>query len=514
MLEILTGEQQTVLRQQAMKVKDPLSDEIRALIPEMIETMRHAEGTGLAAPQIGKSIRLFVIEVGERVYVFINPVITKKSEKTVLYEEGCLSLPGLFFDIERSERITLDYQNQHGSKKTLTTDGLLAIVIQHEMDHLDGVLIVDRFRDQSIKLSPWISDVTPRGNRVKNVSNPAPIADIVHVDIPEPVVTATKRSDPDSTPKINVVFMGTPPFSASLLTVLIDGGYHIVAVFTRPDKESGRGKKIMPSAVKDMAIAHGIPVEQPHRFDDDSIAKLRSYKPDLIVVAAYGRILPKTVLDMPGFGCINVHTSLLPRWRGASPVQNTLISGDTETGVTLMLMDEGVDTGDIIATSKRSIADDDTYHSLLGKLASDAANLLIATLPSFVERTIEPKKQDGAQATLCQLIERDDGRIFWNDSAMNIHNRFRGLSPWPGIFSFWKQKDGGYVRLKFTKLSIWDDDADTRSFGEVFEADDRIAVQTGSGIVFIDEIQPEGKKPMPVRDFINGRPDFLGSILG
>lgn len=326
---------------------------------------------------------------------------------------------------------------------------------------------------------------------------------------------APGRADSTSVPKVRVIFMGTPDFSGRIFSSLLDAGYHVIAAYTKPDRESGRDRKIVPSPVKQIAASRGIPVEQPVRFDADAIVSLRRYKPDLIIVAAYGKILPKAVLDLTGFGCINVHASLLPRWRGASPVQNALLAGDAETGVTIMLMDEGIDTGNILSKKIRTISFDDTQRSLLEKLAEDGAAALAETLPDWVERRIEPKVQDGSQATVCQLIEREDGRIFWNSTAVEIWNRYRALTPWPGIFSFWKQKDGGFVRLKFSRISIQKTDPTVRrEFGEVFESGEKIAIQTGEGLVFIEEIQAEGKSPMPVRDFLNGRTDLVGSILG
>jgi len=315
-------------------------------------------------------------------------------------------------------------------------------------------------------------------------------------------------------PGLRVVFMGTPEFSATILEGLILLGFRIAAVYTRPDKPVGRKREPVHSPVKRIAMERGIPLEQPARFDEDTVKKLGSYSPDLVVVAAYGRILPESVLAIPGFGCLNVHASLLPRWRGASPVQNALLAGDAETGVTIMLMDAGMDTGPILAQSSFPISENDTRDSLLRRMAEDGVRLLSENLPAWIEHRIEPKPQDGSGVTLCQLIEREDGRIFWNDSAISVRNRHRALHPWPGIFTFWKREDG-LLRLKLTKISIQKSDpAIKRRFGEVFEIGEKIAVQTGEGLVFLEEVQPEGKSPMPIRDFLNGRPDFLGVLLG
>ncbi|NTW30529.1 MAG: methionyl-tRNA formyltransferase [Candidatus Moranbacteria bacterium] len=317
----------------------------------------------------------------------------------------------------------------------------------------------------------------------------------------------------DSVPKIRVVFMGTPDFAKELLNGLLDAGYNVVAAYTRPDKPVGRHREMIPSPVKALALQQNIPVEQPVRFDEITIASLKSYRPDIIVVAAYGRILPQTVLSLPGFGCLNVHASLLPRWRGASPVQNALLSGDSETGVSIMLMDAGMDTGPLFAQKAFPIASDDTYTTLLSRMSTDGVTLLREVIPQWIERRIEPIDQDDSKATLCELIEREDGRILWNDSAENILNQYRGLSPWPGIFTFWKRNDG-LIRLKLTKISIQKTDpVAERKYGEVFEAGEKIAVRCGLGIVFLEELQPEGKGRMSTRDFINGKPEFIGSVL-
>lgn len=327
-------------------------------------------------------------------------------------------------------------------------------------------------------------------------------------------VLRNREKNASAVPQVRVVFMGTPDFAAIALRKLIDTTYHVVAVYTQPDKPVGRKQEMSPSPVKRLAVENALPVEQPDRFDASAIDTLRRYKPDVIIVAAYGKILPKEVLDIPGFGCVNIHASLLPRWRGASPVQNALLAGDKETGITLMLMDEGMDTGPILARLPVPIAPDDTSVTLLERLARAGADFLIETLPLFIRRKLEARPQEETGATLCQLIERDDGRILWNETAETIWNQYRGLSPWPGIFTFWKVADGEFLRLKLTRIAIESTDPlPRRRLGEVFESGGRIGVQTGLGAVFIESLQPSGKEEMPVRDFLNGRQGFLGSIL-
>lgn len=330
--------------------------------------------------------------------------------------------------------------------------------------------------------------------------------------------TPSKTSDPSiqnfKAPQVSVVFMGTPEFAATTLASLIAERYNIVGVVTQPDRKSGRKQELTPSAVKALAMKHGLPVFQPERLDKDAIKKLSDWKPDIIVVAAYGRILPKAVLDLPGFGCINVHASILPRWRGASPVANALIAGDTETGITIMELNEGMDTGDIIAVKKLPINPEERANELLDRLAELGAALLIETLPFWITRAITtlPQTEDGV--TLCQLIEREDGRIFWNASATEIYNRFRGLHPWPGLFTYWRRDEDGAIRIKLHEIEIQKSLLATQHpVGTVLEIGEKIGIVTGAGVIFPVIIQAEGKAPLTITEFLQGYPDFIGAIL-
>lgn len=313
--------------------------------------------------------------------------------------------------------------------------------------------------------------------------------------------------------KTRVVFMGTPIFAETVLRALIDTRYDLVAVYTQPDKPSGRDQEVLKSPVKILAEAQRISLEQPSRLDDAAIDTLHSYKPDIVIVAAYGKILPEKMLKAPRFGCINIHASLLPRWRGASPVQNALLAGDTETGVTIMLMDTHMDTGPILAQKIVPIAPDDTTETLLPKLATTGSSLLLETLPDILQEKKEAVPQNENTATLCQLIEREDGKIFWSDEAETIYNRYRALTPWPGIFSFWK-KGGSLFRIKLHRISLQRQNSEAQhALGEIFELGDKIGVETARGVIILNEIQLEGKDRVSIHDFIRGYPDFIGSVL-
>ena len=314
-------------------------------------------------------------------------------------------------------------------------------------------------------------------------------------------------------PEIRVVFMGTPSMAATALLSLADHDYNIVGVVTKPDKPVGRTQETVPSAVKVEAMKLGLPLLEPQKLDPETIEAIKAWKPDLIVVFAYGKILPQALLDVPGFGCINIHTSLLPKWRGASPIQNALLAGESETGVTIMLMDAGMDTGDILKQEKLSIDPLESREDLTKRMTESASGLLLEVIPEWIERTLVPVKQNNAEATLCQLIERGDGKIIWSDDAESLYHRYRALHPWPGIFTFWKKGDE-LLRLKLLSVSYQKQDPQIpEPIGKVFEVGEKVGVKTGQGILFLEEIQLEGKTPVSIQEFIRGYPEFTESLL-
>ncbi len=317
----------------------------------------------------------------------------------------------------------------------------------------------------------------------------------------------------NETPKIRVVFMGTPSLAATLLSALITRQYNIVGVVTKRDSPAGRKKEIAENPVKTAALEQKLPIIQPEKIDSFAIEHIRAWKPDLIVVAAYGKILPQAVLDIPGFGCVNFHPSLLPKWRGAAPIQNAILAGEKMSGVTIMLMDQGMDTGDILKQVPVPIAPDDTTLTLTEKLVATGTTLLLETLPLWVKRQITPIKQEEKEATLCQMIERQDGHIIWTDDAESIYNRYRALSPWPGVFTYWR-KNGELIRMKLITLSCQKYNTRvSQPLGKVFEIGEKIGVQTTTGIIFLEEIQLEGKSPMPIDEFLRGNSSLIGSFL-
>jgi methionyl-tRNA formyltransferase len=311
--------------------------------------------------------------------------------------------------------------------------------------------------------------------------------------------------------KVRTVFMGTPQFAVTILESLLSSPYQVLAVYTQPDKPAGRGRQVAFPPVKRLALEHGIPVIQAQTLKSSEVLeKLASLQPELIIVAAFGYVLPPAVLSLPKFACLNVHPSLLPRHRGPSPVANTILCGDELSGVTIMLMDSGMDTGPILAQEKVGISFMDTTGSLSSRLADVGAKLLLETLPVWLGGKLEPQAQDESQATYSKLITSEDAEIDWHLSAVELWRRVRAYDPWPGCYTWCQGK-----RLKIHEAAPLDDVAEGE-IGEVVALKDPpgVGVTTGRGILGLGQVQLEGKRKMSVDDFVRGQRDFIGSILG
>ena len=298
---------------------------------------------------------------------------------------------------------------------------------------------------------------------------------------------------------MRLVFMGTPDIAASVLKRLYQEEYEIAAVVTNPDKPKGRSGQPVFSPVKEAALSHGTEVLQPVKSGDPAfVERLRELAPDVIVVIAYGHILRKKVLDIPKLGCVNIHTSLLPKYRGAAPINQAVIDGCEVTGVTTMLMDEDMDTGDILLQEEIPIDPKETAGTLFDKLAAAGADLIVETLQGMKQGTITPKKQEG-EPSYVHMMTKEDGRVNWQKSAQEIERLIRGLDPWPGAYSF---LDGRRIRLISADVL----DADTAGAPGTLAGDSKSAlkVNTGKGILLITRLQPEGKKPMDTADFLRG----------
>lgn len=308
---------------------------------------------------------------------------------------------------------------------------------------------------------------------------------------------------------LRIIFMGTPDFAAATLKALIDGPDEIVAVVTQPDRAKGRGKKLTPPPTKVLAEAVGIPVLQPTKIKTENFRNgLLSYQPDLIVVTAYGRILPQTLLDLAPLGCINVHGSLLPKYRGAAPIQWAVINGEEETGVTIIQMNAGMDTGDMLLSARIATSPDETAGSLFEKLAAVGCATLLTAIQGLQEGTITPVSQDDSLATVAPMLKKNDGLIDWHRDAAEIERLIRGLDPWPSAFCFLNGK-----RLRLFHPEVVHQDHDQQP-GTVLIADKRgIAIACGRNTLLAKEIQPEGKKRMDVESFLCGHPLAAGTLL-
>jgi methionyl-tRNA formyltransferase len=323
---------------------------------------------------------------------------------------------------------------------------------------------------------------------------------------------------------LRIIYMGTPQFAIPALETLIAGskpglvlqeGYEIVTVITRPDKPSGRGKEIVYSPVKQLALSHEIPVWQPGSLKrQENIEMLAAYRSDLYIVAAFGQILPQAVLDLPRYGTLNIHASLLPKYRGVSPVSEAILQGDTETGVTIMLVDAGVDTGPILLQRAIPIAEDDTAGSLTSKLAVLGARTLEEALPLWVKGKITPHPQDNRFTSYTHMLHKEDGKIDWNRSADVLARTVRAFTPWPGAYTNW----GDRLLKIISAHAVQTDTGSETRIGTVSlhkeHGAQTLTVATGNGLLIIEKLQLEGKKVMNADEFLRGYSHIVGETLG
>jgi len=308
--------------------------------------------------------------------------------------------------------------------------------------------------------------------------------------------------------------MGTPEFAVPSLEQLILSEYQVVAVYTQPDKAAGRGRSPGSSPVKRTAISWNLPVVQPVSFKEaEVVAQLASFQPDVIVVAAFGQILPKSVLDIPAYGCINIHPSLLPEFRGASPVAAAILAGREFTGVSIMVMDKGLDTGPILARAQISISAGDTAGSLTAKLSLLAARLLLEVLPCWLRGELSPRPQDEAEATYSRILSKQEGEIDWQLSAVDIWRRVRAFHPWPGCYTRWQGKKLEIIEAVALPGPSHSGRIEVGQVVALNKEGAVLGVNTGHGILGILRIQLEGKRAMSAAEFLRGQRQFIGAIL-
>ena len=310
-------------------------------------------------------------------------------------------------------------------------------------------------------------------------------------------------------PPWRIVFFGTPSFAIPTLRGLLQGPDQVVAVVTQPDREKGRGRKVVISPVKELALQHGLNTLQPERVKEEAFQEVvRGLQPDLIVVVAYGQILPKSILSIPKFGAVNVHASLLPKYRGAAPIAWAILKGEKVTGVTTMMMDEGMDTGDILLQAEVPIGDEETCERLHDRLASSGAQLLLETLEKMKTGDIRPIPQDHSKATYAPPLKKEDGHIDWEKGAKDIDRQIRAFNPWPGAFTKW-----GDQLLKIFKGEVKEGGSVRKPGAVVWAGLDFVEVETGKGSFRIQEVQLEGRRRMTLREFLTGHPIPVGTVF-
>ncbi|MBD0412580.1 methionyl-tRNA formyltransferase [Pseudoalteromonas distincta] len=312
------------------------------------------------------------------------------------------------------------------------------------------------------------------------------------------------------TQPLRIIFAGTPDFAARHLQALIQSEHQIVGVYSQPDRPAGRGKKLKASEVKELALEHNLPVFQPQSLkNDEALAELTSLNADIMIVVAYGLILPKAILEAPRLGCLNVHGSILPRWRGAAPIQRAIWAGDKQTGVTIMQMDEGLDTGDMLHISRCPISTTETSASLYTKLAELGPDALIETINKLANGEITPEPQNDELANYAKKLSKEEADIDWSMSALQIERNIRSFNPWPMCFT---QMGGQTVKIHQAQVMLQSGDP-----GQILSSDKNgVVVACGEHALCITQLQPQGKKPMAINDFLNGRSDWVtpGTILG
>ncbi|MFC1789505.1 methionyl-tRNA formyltransferase [Patescibacteria group bacterium] len=313
-------------------------------------------------------------------------------------------------------------------------------------------------------------------------------------------------------PKIKIIFIGTSGFGTIVLKGIIENNHKPVLVITEPDKPVGRKHIITSPAVKILAQKHNIPTLQPEILEN-SKSEILNIKPDLVVVAAYGQILSKETLEIPKYGCLNVHPSLLPKYRGPSPIQHAILNGDKETGVSIMLLDKEMDHGPLLVNSKLQITDGINYPKLHDELAKIGTKLLVDIIPKWINGEIKAMPQDDDSAIYTKILQKENGKIDWKKSAQELERQIRAFYPWPGSFTK-IDEDGKILKIWKAKIQIQDETCPRGPSGKTFMAtNEEIAVQTGKDFFIIEELQLEGKNRMKAAEFLKGYPKFIGTIL-
>ncbi len=478
-LEILPFGEPT-LRKTAKPV-NRVNASVRRTLDNMLATMRAASGAGLAAPQVGILKRMVVVDVGDGAgpYFLVNPEIVYRSEETERKWEGCLSWPGYVGEVERPVKVTVKALDRDGHETWVTGEGFLARALCHEIDHLDGILYIDR--------AETITE-TPKPEEEEGEEK----------DVPQ-----------------RAVFMGSPDFAVPTLRAMVQDGIDVGLVVTQPDRPVGRKQAPQPTPVKVGALELGIQVLCTEDIcSDEAFATVSAVSPDVIVVAAFGQKIPNRILELPRYGCINVHPSLLPRYRGGNPIQRAVLSGDLVSGVSIIYLSEKMDAGDILLQKTVEIGQDETFGTLESRLGVLGADALVEALELLAAGGAPRTAQDESKATYAPHLRAGEEVIDWGRRPKNIHDLVRGLSPRPGAVTWFGQER---IKVWETRLLPAQDPAHTPGAVLRLDGDTAVVATGGGGTLGIACVQPDGKKSMTARAFLAGRQDvFLafGSLQG
>ncbi|HHX09905.1 MAG TPA: methionyl-tRNA formyltransferase [Firmicutes bacterium] len=459
-----------VLRKKAKPVRR-VNNKVREQLDAMLEAMRAASGVGLAAPQVGISKRMVVIDVGEGPHFLINPEIVSQSAETETKWEGCLSWPGYLGEVERPVKVCVKALNRDGHEIWVEGEGLLARALCHELDHLDGVLFIDRAKS------------------------------IVEVE--------DDFTGPDEALSgLKCIFMGSPEFALPSLDGLVQAGADVGLVVTQPDRPYGRKKILTPTPVKQRALELGLEVFTPENISSpEAIERLRLVEPDFIAVAAYGQRIPAQVLELPKYACLNVHPSLLPKYRGGNPIQRQIMAGEQKSGVTIIYMSERMDAGDVCVQKTVDVDPNETYGTLERHLSVTGADALIEAIALVYTGAAARTPQDEGESTYAPHLKPGEEIIDWQAPAEHIHNLVRALSPVPGAVTLF-----GTERTKIWRTQLLPSESyafsDDTAPGTILKIDDTMAVvRCGQGVIGVLEVQPAGKTTMIARAFLVGRQD-------
>ncbi|MDI3316419.1 MAG: methionyl-tRNA formyltransferase [Bacillota bacterium] len=462
------------VRQRARPVRR-VTRQIWKLLDDMAVTMYDADGVGLAAPQIGVDLRVIVVDVGDGLIEMVNPELLRSEGEQTGYE-GCLSVPGYVGEVTRARHVRVTGLDRQGRRIWVDADDFKARAFQHELDHLEGVLYVDKAQ-RLVRLPPETA--------------------------------------------YRLVFMGTPEFGVTVLRRLARHGFKLAGVVTQPDRPRARGQAVLPSPVKRQALEYGLPLLEPENPREPGfLERLRELRPDVIVTAAYGFVLPPEVLAVPKLVALNIHPSLLPRYRGPAPIQRALMAGERETGVTVIRMSERVDAGEVLAQRPVPIEPEDDAGSLGAKLAAAGAELVIDVLHRLaVGEEVPGVPQDESAATRAPKIRPEEERLDWSRPAEQLLHQIRALSPKPGAYTFYQGQRFKVFRAEpLPAAELPGGGTGALQPGELVAVDARSAVVAcgpdGGQRLRLLEVQAAGRRRMSVADFLRGNPLRPGERLG